>query len=307
MTGALLDAAPGGTEIPRVVLLSPGAASETAFDQGFLAAMLGFPLAEADDLVVSKGRVWLRAGDELEPVDVILRRVEAMLSDPLEFRGNSEVGLPGMVETARQGAVTVVNPVGAGVLDNPALIAHLRPVARALLGEDLLLDSPETWWCGDPAQASHVLANLAGLVIKPVARTGGTAVRYGWLLSDAERERAGRPHPRGTVGLVRAGADRAVHGARWSRPSGLEPRRFVLRTFGVAHGGRLRLPARRAGPGVGRRRRAHRLQRGRDARQGRLGAVGDAGAGRAVRARPSPAAHASPRARRPCRPGWRTR
>ncbi len=175
MTGALLDAAPGGTEIPRVVLLSPGSASETAFDQGFLATMLGFPLAEADDLVVSKGRVWLRAGGELEPVDVILRRVEAMLSDPLEFRGNSEVGLPGMVETARHGAVTIVNPVGAGVLDNPALIAHLRPVAQALLGEDPLLDSPDTWWCGDPVQASHVLANLENLVIKPVARTGGTA------------------------------------------------------------------------------------------------------------------------------------
>ena len=188
LTGALLDAAPGEVEIPRVVLLSPGTASETAYDQGFLASMLGFPLAEADDLVVSKGRVWLRAGDDLEPVDVILRRVEAALSDPLEFRGNSEVGLPGMVETARQGAVTIANPVGAGVLDNPALIAYLRPVAQALLGEEPLLKSPKTWWCGDPAQAAHVLAGLDRLVVKPVTRSGGSPVRYGWLLSAAERE-----------------------------------------------------------------------------------------------------------------------
>ena len=235
VTGALLDAAPGGTEIPRVVLLSPGAASETAFDQAFLATMLGFPLAEADDLVVSKGRVWLRAGGELEPVDVILRRVEAALSDPLEFRGNSEVGLPGMVETARQGAVTVVNPVGAGVLDNPALIAHLRPVAQALLGEDPLLESPETWWCGDPVQASHVLANLDHLVIKPVARTGGTAVRYGWLLDAAGRaelvDRIG-DEPWAWCGQEPI----ELSTAPVVTPAGLEPRRFVLRTFGVATG-----------------------------------------------------------------------
>ncbi len=235
MTGALLDAAPGGTEIPRVVLLSPGAASETAFDQAFLATMLGFPLAEADDLVVSKGRVWLRAGGELEPVDVILRRVEAMLSDPLEFRGNSEVGLPGMVETSRQGAVTVVNPVGAGVLDNPALIAHLRPVAQALLGEDPLLDSPQTWWCGDPAQASHVLANLDSIVIKPVARTGGTAVRYGWLLTAAERaELADRIGDEPWAWCGQEPIELST--APVVTPSGLEPRRFVLRTFGVATG-----------------------------------------------------------------------
>ena len=235
MTGALLDAAPGGNEVPRVVLLSPGATSETAFDQGFLATMLGFPLAEADDLVISKGRVWLRAGGELQPVDVILRRVEAMLSDPLEFRGNSEVGLPGMVEAARQGVVTVVNPVGAGVLDNPALIAHLRPVAQALLGEDPLLESPATWWCGDPAQASHVVANLDRLVIKPVARTGGTAVRYGWLLSAAEREELVdriRDSPWGWCGQ----APIELSTAPVVTPAGLEPRRFVLRTFGVATG-----------------------------------------------------------------------
>lgn len=233
LTGALLDAAPGEVEIPRVVLLSPGTASETAYDQGFLASMLGFPLAEADDLVVSKGRVWLRAGDDLEPVDVILRRVEAALSDPLEFRGNSEVGLPGMVETARQGAVTIANPVGAGVLDNPALIAYLRPVAQALLGEEPLLESPKTWWCGDPAQAAHVLAGLDRLVVKPVTRSGGSPVRYGWLLSAAEREdlaRQIRYEPWAWCGQEPIELSTAPVVTR----TGLEPRRFVLRTFGVA-------------------------------------------------------------------------
>ena len=140
MTSALMDAAPGAAETPRVVLLSPGSASETAFDQAFLATMLGFPLVEADDLVVSGGRVRLRAGDRLEPVEVILRRVSAALSDPLELRGDSGVGVPGMIEAARNGMVTVVNPVGSGVLDNPALLAHLDAVSTALLGEDPVAD-----------------------------------------------------------------------------------------------------------------------------------------------------------------------
>ena len=235
MTGTLLDAAPGGAETPRVVLLSPGVTSATAYDQGFLATMLGFPLAEADDLVVSKGRVWLRAGDDLEPVDVILRRVEATLADPLEFRGDSEVGLPGLVEAARRRAVTVVNPVGSGVLDNPALIAHLQPVARALLGEDLLLDSPTTWWCGEPAQLSHVLAHLDELVIKPTARRDAAAVRYGWLLGSAERAELVdriREEPWAWCGQEPI----ELSTAPVVTPSGLEPRRFVLRAFGVAAG-----------------------------------------------------------------------
>jgi uncharacterized circularly permuted ATP-grasp superfamily protein/uncharacterized alpha-E superfamily protein len=235
MTGALLDAAPGGSETPRVVLLSRGATSVTAYDQGFLAAMLGFPLAEADDLVVSRGRVWLRAGDDLEPVDVILRRVEAALTDPLEFRGNSEVGLPGLVEAGRRRAVTVVNPVGSGVLDNPALIAHLQPVARALLGEDLLLDAPVTWWCGEESQLSHVLTHLDELVVKPTARRDAAAVRYGWLLDADERteliDRI-REEPWAWCGQEPI----ELSTAPVVTPGGLEPRRFVLRAFGVAAG-----------------------------------------------------------------------
>jgi uncharacterized circularly permuted ATP-grasp superfamily protein/uncharacterized alpha-E superfamily protein len=255
MTGALLDVSQGGSETPRVVLLSPGSASETAFDQGLLATMLGFPLAEADDLVTNEGRVWLRAGDTLEPVDVVLRRVDALLSDPLEFRGNSEVGLPGMVEAARRRAVTVVNPVGAGVLDNPALIAYLEPVARALLGEDLLLDSPATWWCGDDAQRSHVLSELEHLVVKPVARSGAAAVRYGWLLSAGERaELAARITDEPWAWCGQEAVELST--APVVTPAGLEPRRFVLRAFGVAAGESYRfLPGGlgRVSPGVGER------------------------------------------------------
>jgi uncharacterized circularly permuted ATP-grasp superfamily protein/uncharacterized alpha-E superfamily protein len=231
-TGALLDAAVTEAETPRVVLLSPGASSPYTFDHGFLATLLGFPLAEADDLVVSSGRVWLRAGADLEPVDVILRRVDDEFCDPLEFRSHSDVGVPGLLEAVRRGTVRLANPIGTGVLDNAALIARLPAVCRELLGEELLLASPRTLWCGDPADEAEVMARFETLVIKPAARRDGGLMRYGWLLSAAERAElqariaaepwawcAQEPIELSTAPVVTS--------------SGLEPRRFVLRAFGV--------------------------------------------------------------------------
>jgi uncharacterized circularly permuted ATP-grasp superfamily protein/uncharacterized alpha-E superfamily protein len=233
LTGALLDAAPSGAETPRVVLFSAGASSPSAFDQGLLATLLGFPLAEADDLVVSKGRVLLRAGDELEPIDVILRRVDDELADPLEHRSHSEIGIPGLIEAVRRGAVTVANPVGAAVLDNPALIAHLPQVCQALLGEELLLASPTTWWFGDQHQGDQALAHLEELVIKPIARNAGEPVRYGWLMSAGERaELAARIRDEGSAWCAQEPIELST--APVVTPAGLEPRRFVLRSFGVA-------------------------------------------------------------------------
>lgn len=234
MTSALMDAAPRQSETPRVVVLSPGPASETAFDTSFLSTMLGFPVAEADDLLTSHGRVWLRAGDRLEPVDVIVRRVSAAMSDPLEFRGDSQIGIPGLIEAARNGRVAVANPIGAGVLDNPALLAYLEPVAQALLGEPLRLTSPQTWWCGDPSSLSHVVANLEHLVIKPVAR-GHAGVSYGWELGAAARdELVGRLRAEPWLWCGQEPLDLSTTPVVTT--DGLEPRRFVLRAFGVATG-----------------------------------------------------------------------
>lgn len=232
---ALLDAAPPLDEPPRVVLLTPGASSETAYDQALLSTLLGFPLAQADDLLTRGGRLWLRTTGRLQAVDVLLRRVDGAWSDALDLRPDSRLGVPGLTAAARRGTVSVVNPLGAGVLENPGLIPYLDAVSHTLLGEPLRLGSPPTWWCGDAASRSHVLAHLATLMVKPLSRDAGPPAIPGWELDaaalDSLRGRieasgwawtAQDPVPMDTAPVVTG--------------AGLQERHLVLRTFGVALG-----------------------------------------------------------------------
>ncbi|WP_374212570.1 circularly permuted type 2 ATP-grasp protein [Rhodococcus tibetensis] len=165
---AAIDAAPAGTEDPLVVVLSPRTRSEAAFDQAYLATVLGFPLVESADLVVRDGRVWMRSLGRLEQIDVIIRRVDAELADPLDLRPGSRTGVVGLVEVLRRGAVTVVNTLGSGILENPALTRLLPDLARHLLDEDLLLPSVPTFWGGDRSELSHILANFSSMVLRAV-------------------------------------------------------------------------------------------------------------------------------------------
>jgi uncharacterized circularly permuted ATP-grasp superfamily protein/uncharacterized alpha-E superfamily protein len=187
MRMAMVDAASSAVEDPRVVVLSPGTHSETAFDQAFVASLLGFPLLEGSDLTVRDGRVWMRVLGKLEQVDVILRRVDSAWSDPLELRPGSRLGVTGLVECMRQGTVSVVNNIGSGILENPALLPFLPDLCERLLGEPLRVPSVDTWWCGDPASLRHVLSNFESLVIRPISRGHGRSV-LGSALTAAQRE-----------------------------------------------------------------------------------------------------------------------
>ncbi|WP_405167976.1 circularly permuted type 2 ATP-grasp protein [Nocardia sp. NBC_01499] len=156
----------GEADDPFVVVLSPGVHSETAFDQANLASMLGFPLVESADLVVRDAALWMRSLGTLRRVDVVLRRVDAEFSDPLDLRPDSRLGVVGLVEVLRRGAVTVVNTLGSGLLENPALTGFLPRLSRALLGEDLLLASAPTYWGGDEKERAHLTKNLHRLIIR---------------------------------------------------------------------------------------------------------------------------------------------
>ncbi|MCW1820450.1 MULTISPECIES: circularly permuted type 2 ATP-grasp protein [Mycolicibacterium] len=182
---ALLDAAPESADEPMVVVLSPGIHSETAFDQAYLAGVLGFPLVESADLVVRDGMLWMRSLGTLKRVDVVLRRVDADYVDPLDLRPDSRLGVAGLVEALRRGSVTVVNTLGSGILESPGLARFLPQLAELLLDETPQLPTAPMYWGGIDIERSHLLAKLSSLLIRPV---NGGATIVGPTLTAADRE-----------------------------------------------------------------------------------------------------------------------
>ncbi|HEY9303996.1 MAG TPA: circularly permuted type 2 ATP-grasp protein, partial [Mycobacterium sp.] len=180
---ALIDAAPDGVQDPVVVVLSPGIYSETAFDQAYLATLLGFPLVESADLVVRDGKVFMRSLGTLKRVDVVYRRVDAAYADPLDLRADSRLGVVGLVEAQHRGTVTVVNTLGSGILESAGLLRFLPELAERLLGEAPLLATASSYWGGIDSERSHLLARLSSLLIRPTV--GGRAF-VGPTLSSAQ-------------------------------------------------------------------------------------------------------------------------
>lgn len=181
---ALVDYAPPGVDDPTVAVLSAGAMSQTAFDQFYLASVLGVPLVEGADLTVRDGVVYMRSLGRFKRVDVLLRRVDAAYVDPLDLRTDSRLGVAGLVEAISRGNITVVNTLGSGVLENPALHTVLEALAPVLLDEDLALPSVPTLWAGDDLQRSKIRAELDALVLTNF-RTGEEVI--GPLVDDAAR------------------------------------------------------------------------------------------------------------------------
>lgn len=173
-------------EQPHVVLLTPGPLSESYFEHAYLANYLSLNLVEGQDLAVRDGRVWLKTLGGLRPVDVILRRVLDEYCDPLELRGDSLLGAPGLLAAVRNDGVALASALGCGIVENPGLPAFLPNLCRRLLGEELRLPSIKTWWCGDERERAHVLARLDRLVIRSILPD--QAPRIGAQLSRIEKE-----------------------------------------------------------------------------------------------------------------------
>jgi len=159
--------APGRRENPVMVLMTPGPLNATYFEHAYLARHLGIPLVEGADLTVRDLRVCLKTLEGLQPVDVILRRVDDSFCDPLELRTESVLGVPGLVQAARAGHVTIANALGSGLVESPAFLTFLPALCRHLLDEDLLLPSVPTWWCGEAEGLRYVTSHLDRLVVKP--------------------------------------------------------------------------------------------------------------------------------------------
>jgi uncharacterized circularly permuted ATP-grasp superfamily protein/uncharacterized alpha-E superfamily protein len=168
----------GGT--PRVVLLTPGPYSETYFEHAYLARYLGLPLVEGGDLVVREMRLYLKTVEGLEPVHGMLRRLDDEWCDPLELRVDSALGVPGLLQAVRAGHLVMANALGSGFLETPALLGFLPGIAQRLLGQELLLPSLPTWWCGEAAAWHDVKGQLHDKVVRSTFPSGGrvSAVRH---------------------------------------------------------------------------------------------------------------------------------
>jgi len=235
MRETLESLAPRPRQHPSVVVLTPGPYNETYFEHAYLARHLGFPLAEGDDLTVRHGRVWVKTLEGLQPVDVILRRLDDDFCDQLELRANSSLGVPGLLQAARAGNLAVANAVGAGVVETPALSAFLPALSRSLLGEDLSLPSVATWWCGQEHELDYVLDHLDQLVIKPAFPGGPREPVFPRNLSQAQRaaliERL-KANPHAFVAQEMVALSTAP---TWVKDH-LQPRPMVLRAYLCASG-----------------------------------------------------------------------
>lgn len=171
-------APPACTGDPTIVLLTPGAFNSAYYEHSFLADLMGIELVEAGDLFVDEGLVWMRTTRGPQKVDVIYRRIDDDYIDPLAFKPESLLGVPGLFDVYRAGGVTLCSAPGAGVADDKAVYVFVPDMIKFYLGEQPILENVPTWRCSDSDECAHVLDNLDEVVVKEVHGSGG----YGMLI-----------------------------------------------------------------------------------------------------------------------------
>ncbi len=233
LLAALRATAPPTTGAPTIVLLTPGIHNSAYFEHSFLARHMGVELVEGGDLICHDDVVYMRTTHGLERVDVIYRRVDDGFLDPLEFREDSLLGTPGLMNAYRAGNVTIANALGTGVADDKAIYRYVPEMIRFYLGEEPVLANVPTYLAADDSERRYILDHLDELVVKTVDGSGG----YGMLIGPASSsdERASfASEDRGRSARVRRPADdlalahadlrrRAASGAR--RPAAVRPHR----------------------------------------------------------------------------------
>jgi uncharacterized circularly permuted ATP-grasp superfamily protein/uncharacterized alpha-E superfamily protein len=231
---ALRRLGPEGKPNPSVALLTPGTAAPQWFEHMFLARELSCALVEGGDLTVRGGAVYLKTLKGLQPVDVLLRRQDGRMIDPLELDAGSLLGVPGLIDALRQGTVRIANHPGSGVLEAPALAAFLPALCRRLLGRDLLIGSVPTLWLGDASAHETLVREPAHWRVAAAADATAAAVAPGALPAAARAELMQRVAARPWAWAASASLAPSV--APCVEDGKLTPRPVVLRMFLVHDG-----------------------------------------------------------------------
>jgi len=175
---ALSPVSSSGRSEPSIALLTPGVFNSAYFEHTFLAQQMGIELVEGRDLLVHDNVVYMRTTSGLRRVDVIYRRVDDDFLDPLCFRPDSNLGVPGLFNAYRAGNVTLANAIGTGVADDKAMYAYVPSIIKYYLGEDPIIPNIKTYLLTEKDERNYVLENMDKLVVKAVGESGG----YGMLI-----------------------------------------------------------------------------------------------------------------------------
>jgi len=192
LLSALRSVAPSTQSEATVVVWTPGPANAAYFEHAFLARQMGVELVEASDLVVRDDVLYMRTTRGLDRVHAVYRRLDDDFMDPLEFRPDSMLGVPGLVRAYRAGSVAIANAPGTGVADDKAIYHFVPEMIRFYLGEEPILENVGTFLLSDPEVLEHVLERLDELVVKPTGESGGRGVMIGPHAQEAEIERMRR-------------------------------------------------------------------------------------------------------------------
>jgi uncharacterized circularly permuted ATP-grasp superfamily protein len=233
LLGALRSVAPSAESEATVVVWTPGPANPAYFEHAFLARQMGVELVEASDLVVRDDVLYMRTTRGLERVHAVYRRLDDDFVDPLEFRPDSLLGVPGLVRAYRAGSVAIANAFGTGVADDKAIYCFVPEMIRFYLGEEPILENVRTYLLSDPEVLEHVLGRLDQLVVKPTGESGGRGVMIGPHAQEAEIARMRAVisrHPERWIAqdVVRLSTVPTVDGE-----GALQPRHVDLRPFAV--------------------------------------------------------------------------
>ncbi len=225
---------PKGVDTPNTVVITPGMYNSAFYEHSYLAKTMGVELVEGRDLFVENDFVYMRTIKGPEKVDIIYRRIDDQFLDPLEFRADSALGVPGLFSAYKKGNVTLANAPGTGVADDKAVYTYMPEIIKYYLDETPILNNVHTYHCNRPEELDYVLEHIPELVIKPVDEAGGYGISIGNKLTKTEIETVKKQikaNPRKYV--AQPIMSLSVHPTYIDETNSFEQRHVDLRTFTI--------------------------------------------------------------------------
>ncbi|MEO0507578.1 MAG: circularly permuted type 2 ATP-grasp protein [Bacteroidota bacterium] len=223
---------PRGVDNPNCVVITPGRFNSAYYEHSYLAKAMGVELVEGQDLFVENDFVYMKTINGPERVDIIYRRIDDAFIDPLEFRPDSALGVPGLFAAYKKGNVCLANAPGTGVADDKAVYTYMPEIIKYYLDEAPILNNVHTYRCSRPDELKYVLENIDKLVIKPVDEAGGYGISIGNQLTKSEIEKVKatiKEHPRKYI--AQPILSLSVHPTYIEEEGSFEQRHVDLRTF----------------------------------------------------------------------------